>query len=414
MALFLAVSSVWGQNALRSYVTFLPAERIDSVWEYAATDVIPIIYRVNLHHLVRNAQLDTLAAVIDSVRADSSVRFRYVYVGGSASPEGPVWWNKDLGRYRAGELTRFLLRETTLGEREMRVENLMEDWGSVVRTLSRPDFRHPDWVDVGRVLDIIASEDDWVRRKQKIRRLDGSRTWWWLVHEVFPPLRNSRLVIVCEQQPLAMSVPALNVAAERVVEPSWPWPEYVPEAAPDFAPWPRKMIAVKTNLAFAAALVANVGVEVELWPHTSLDVPFYYSPYDISETWRIRLFGVQPELRWWPRRAGEGWFVGAHGTVMGFNVSVNDNGRYQDPNHALWGLGLGCGWAAHFGASRRWGIEMNVGGGFFRYQSRAYRNWHNGPKFRRDGTRTWWGPTRVGVTLTYQWRVPRKTRRGML
>ena len=50
--------------------------------------------------------------------------------------------------------------------------------------------------------------------------------------------------------------------------------------------------------------------------------------------------------------------------VAGFNVAINDKARYQDPNHALWGMGLSYGYAFSWGKDNRWGIEFNIGVGF--------------------------------------------------
>lgn len=126
------------------YVTFLPPLKADSVWEYAATDLVPVIYKVNLYKLFPTPQLDSIARTINLVRADSGMRFRYVYVGGSASPEGPVEWNRKLGHYRSAALERFLKQRTTLAPNELRVENLGEDWASVVRALQKSDFTPPN------------------------------------------------------------------------------------------------------------------------------------------------------------------------------------------------------------------------------------------------------------------------------
>lgn len=395
------------------YITYLPHESIDSVWEYAATAVVPIIYKVNLHHLVPNQQLDTIARIIDNVRDNPVTHFRYVYVGGSASPEGPVWWNKDLGRYRSGELVRFLLKSTTLKEEDMHVENLMEDWGSTVRTLKSERFSPPEWFDTQKVLGIIATESDWVKRKQKIRDIDKGRTWRWMVRTIFPAYRNSRLVIVCEKAPqFPISILPLSPADSLSAVISYPIrPLQLPVIMPEELPM--KFFAVKNNIAFDAALVANIGFEMELWPHTSIDIPFYYSPYDITETWRIRLLGIQPEFRYWSHEAGKGFFAGVHGTVMGFNVSLNTDGRYQDPNHAMWGLGIGGGWATHLDRKHHWGLEINAGFGFLSYQYRSYHNWYNGPQYGGIRKNTWWGPTRIGVTASYKWYRQRRTRRGI-
>lgn len=160
---------------------------------------------------------------------------------------------------------------------------------------------------------------------------------------------------------------------------------------------------------FAAALTANLGIEVELWRQWSLDIPVWYSPYNITSTRKLRLLATQPELRWWTKKAGEGHFFGLHTHVVGFNVAINDHGRYQDPNHALWGLGIGYGYSTTFGKGKRWGLEFNIGVGFAEYEYNIYRNEPNGPLIGK-GDGMYWGVTRAGITLSYRFYRPRKGR----
>ena len=171
------------------------------------------------------------------------------------------------------------------------------------------------------------------------------------------------------------------------------------------------MIAVKTNLLFVAALTANLGFEAELWPHWSIDLPVWYSPYDIASTRKLRLLAVPPEVRWWPGVVMNGHFIGLHTHVAGFNVAINDKARYQDPNHALWGMGLSYGYAFSWGKDNRWGIEFNIGVGFAEYDYDAYRNRRNGALFK-SGSDVYWGVTRAGVNLSYKWSFARRNKKN--
>lgn len=349
------------------------------------------IYRVNKYRLLPASTLDSLALYIDTHLPS----IRRVWVGGSASPEGPVWWNLQLGEYRADALSQWLLSHTQLPSSRLETESLGEDWQSVVVALEGSAFPHRD-----RILQIIATEPDWAQRKSLIRQIDGGHTWWQLVREVFPPIRNSRIHIQEYAPKLPLIVPPY------VPAPASPLPEVtiaavVPE--PMLHPTPTRALALKTNLIFAGALIANLGVEVQLHRHWSLDMPVYYSPYDITPTRKIRLLASQPEVRYWFNEAMRGLYVGAHATVSGFNVAINDHGRYQDPEHALWGVGLGLGWATHLDREHHWGLELNLGAGMARYRYDVFTNTPNGPLVRQ-GSDTWWGPTRAGLTISYQWR----------
>ncbi len=173
-----------------------------------------------------------------------------------------------------------------------------------------------------------------------------------------------------------------------------------------------RFYAVKTNLLFAAALCANLGFEVELWPRWSLDIPVWYSPYEISSSYKLRLLATQPEVRWWPKKAGEGHFIGLHAHVAGFDVALDDRERYQDPDHALWGMGLSYGYAMNLGKTKRWGLEFNIGVGFADYEYDVYLNQKNGPKIR-SGSATYFGITRAGVSVSYRWNRARKNSKWM-
>ena len=163
----------------------------------------------------------------------------------------------------------------------------------------------------------------------------------------------------------------------------------------------------KRQLLFDAALVANLGIEISPCTHWSLDIPVWYSPYNITSRRNIRLLAVQPEIRWWPEEALRGHFIGLHTHVAGFNIALDDYARYQDPNHALWGLGLSYGYALPLGRAQRWGLEFTIGAGFAKYRYDAYRNRENGQKFA-SGSDCYWGITRAGITLSYKWDLSRK------
>ena len=386
------------------YVTFLPGDKLDSVLVYANTDLVPVIYKVNKYDLKGSPQLDSIVNLINQIKSDSRVELAYVWVGGSASPEGPVAWNKKLGDYRSAALSNFLRSKTDLPDEQLRVENLGEDWYSVTRTLEKIDFPNKE-----KILDIIDSEPDWNSRKNKIRAIDNGQTWRRLVREIFPVFRNSRMVIVCSADGLKYrthkSVPLVLQVPDTVCPMlSIPMIETKLRRQPENRFW-----SVKTNTLFLAALVANVGVEVELWKKWSLDVPVWYSPYNITSTRKIRLMAVQPEIRHWLKKAGEGHFFGLHTHVAGFNVAINDNGRYQDPNHALWGMGLSYGYATHISKNKRWSLEFNLGVGFAEYDYDAYRNWANGPKVR-SGSDWYWSIKRAGISISYKWYKERKNK----
>lgn len=380
-------------------VTFLPEEKLDSLLDYAETDLVPIIFkRDKTDLLLPNTALDSVVEICNRVLADPDLTPAYIWIGGSASPEGPYDHNVWLGKTRASRLYDYLKSHTAVPDSMIRIENLTEDWNTPLRLIERGDFPNKE-----KVLEIYRTEPDILVRKKKIMAIDGGKTWEYLIDNQFRPARNARIVIVCSYPAWSFSIPPLTngTAAQTPLMPA-AMPVLPPRGRYDF-------VALKTNVAALGLLVANLGVEFSFARQLSLDVPVYYSPYDITEHFRVRILGIQPELRYWFKkgRPGDGHFLGLNGTVAGFNVSFPGNDRrYQDPERALWGVGISYGYALNFGKDKRWGLEFNIGAGYFNYRYDTFVNRYNGPLLRTSGVCHHWGITRVGISLTYKWWRP--------
>ncbi len=379
-------------------------KQADSILVVVGRFLTPVIFDVNRYRIRTTPQLKD---AIDSILKSPKTLAR-IWIKGSASPEGSSEWNRKLGQYRSEALADYIVRETGLDYSLFHICNLGEDWKLLEEALEkRPDFPNRE-----RIQAILSEEQDNEIRKQKIGKLDGGKTWRRLIDELFPPLRNARMAIVSaypKQLPIASGI----TREMRPVVPMLPC-DLLPKTIPTTVSKPKDSkwsIAIKNNLLFDLLLVANLGLEVSPWTHWSFDIPVWYSPYDISSTRNIRLLAVQPEIRWWSKKAMVGHFVGLHTHVAGFNIALNDDTRYQDPNHALWGLGLSYGYALSLGKSKHWGLEFTIGAGFARYQYDAYRNENNGQKFK-SGSGCYWGITRAGVTLSYKWILSKKNRKN--
>jgi len=385
-------------------VTFLRPEQLDSVLDYAETDLVPIIFKRDKTDLIfPNARLDSIVGVVNRILDDRDAGLSYVWIGGSASPEGPEEHNIWLGKTRAKRLYDYLKAHTSLPDSLIRVENLMADWQTPLRLIRQQDFPHKD-----RVLEIWKTQPDRRKRKLEIMDIDNGATWEYLIDKAFRPARNARMVIVCAVKDSTVMVPRLrHVAGALEYTPVRLQPGPVKAVAPAYR---GQFVAVKTNLAALGLLVANLGVEFSFGHGFSFDLPFYYSPYDITSKFRVRILGTQPELRYWLRRdwPGDGHFFGLNGTVAGFNVSFPGTYRFQDPERALWGVGLSYGYAVSLGSGRHWGLEFNIGAGYMNYHLDTFDNVHNG-KLIHTGKKDYWGITRVGLSLTYKFRYRKQS-----
>jgi len=383
-------------------VTFLRPWQLDSVLNYAGTELVPIIFKRDRTDLILpNTRLDSIVGVINRILVDKDAGLSYVWIGGSASPEGSEAHNVWLGKTRAKRLYDYLKAHTSLPDSLIRVENLMEDWHTPFRLIQQQDFPHKE-----RVLNIWVNQPDSRKRKREIMAIDNGVTWKYLIDSVFSPARNARMVIVCAAKDSMVTYHRYNVPLQlsSYISAIDSIPPHIRVATPVSR---GRFVAVKTNLAALGLLVANFGVEFSFGHGFSLDLPFYYSPYDITSKFRVRLLGIQPELRYWFKRdwPGIGHFIGLNGTVAGFDISFPGTDRFQDPEHALWGVGLSYGYALNFGVGKHWVLEFNIGAGYMNYHLDTFENVYNG-RLMHTGKKSYWGITRVGLSLTYKfwWR----------
>lgn len=156
--------------------------------------------------------------------------------------------------------------------------------------------------------------------------------------------------------------------------------------------------AVKTNIACYAGAVANIGAEVQLHPHVTLDMPVSMSFWDMERAHGLRLVLFQPEARYWFGHAGSGHFIGLHAHVAGFNIQWDDR-RYQSAGRPLLGGGVSYGYSLRI--SDHWNFEFNLGAGYANMKYDRFYNIDNGAQ-SGGGEYDYWGITRLGLSLVYK------------
>ncbi|MBS1365329.1 MAG: DUF3575 domain-containing protein [Alistipes sp.] len=157
--------------------------------------------------------------------------------------------------------------------------------------------------------------------------------------------------------------------------------------------------AVKTNVAYLAATVANLGVEYSFGDRYSVDLPVIYSPYTVARDYRLCFLAVQPEFRYWLKKPMEGHFFGVHLHIGAFNIAVDDRNRYQSPD-GFYGAGLSYGYMLPF--ARHWAAEFTIGAGYVRTKYDVYYNIPNGARFEKGVPYNYWGLTKAGISLVYR------------
>ena len=406
-------------------------------------------YRDNATFLVR---VDSISKII---KDNPNLEIVSLEICGSASPEGPAAFNRRLSNARMMALDSYLRKHIEIPDSVIVYNDQYIAWEYLAQLLAE-DAEPVVLKD--EVLAIIEQGDiggyDSRGRKQDgrinaIQALDNCATWDLLNELYFDQMRNAWfiIVVVCHAESELAVVPVVEPAPEpitglvvepesvveticepeQVVEPEpeleqvvEPTEEPVDEVVEEPVAEPIVesvsesqifMMSVKSNALEVAALIANLGVEFRLSPRLSLDVLGHYSPYNyFNQARKIRLFAIQPEVRyWWGEALVRGHFVGLHVPVAGFNIQLNDRYRFQDPNRAMWGVGVSYGYAMPLGDSGKWGVEFTVGVGYMNIKYDVYEGVHNG-KYVRSGTNNYFGPTRLGVDFSYRIEAQRKNR----
>ncbi|MFD2552362.1 DUF3575 domain-containing protein [Bizionia sediminis] len=153
---------------------------------------------------------------------------------------------------------------------------------------------------------------------------------------------------------------------------------------------------LKFNVASAALLIPNVGIEIAVSKHSSVQLDVLASFWDSFNGKPLQIIQVFPEYRYYFQAERQGFFLGAHvGFGMftmqkpGFAVIydqyqdpstyTNPDGSYQSGRATFYGLTAG--FKKRF--SSRWGLELFLGAGLAQSNYKGYN------KFQRtDVTET--------------------------
>ena len=388
-------------------------------------DSVRIYYRAGYRYVEpgfrdNRAALDRLVRYIGEAR--SAGRLERISIRSYASPDGANRANELLSERRADSLSSWIVRHSSVSASLIDRQAAGIAWDELRAQVAASGMPYRD-----EVLDVLDNTPVWIfdernrvvgGRKQRLMDLRGGEPYRYMLREFFPDLRSSVVVTLyfrseetpeSTQPPAVVPSPAEEPAGERssesepataiVPEPEQPVvtePQVVKPVQPDA---PRYRWAVKTNVAYLAATVANLGIEYGFGRHYSVDLPVIYSPYTVARSYRLRFLAVQPEFRYWLGSPMRGHFFGAHLNIGAFNISVDKKNRYQSPD-GFYGVGLSYGYALPF--ARHWGAEFTVGAGYVHTKYDTYYNIPNGARYEKGTPYNYWGLTKVGVNLVYR------------
>ncbi len=410
-------------------------ELTDSVFYNISTKVI---FPVNKYVIPKNSEFRRrLQEELDVYMSDTSIVLDQVFIRGAASPEGPLPWNKFLANRRAKAITDIITEDRNMHLLEpFKVKLVDEDYFHLLLLLKERGDKEYDIV--ADLVNRYAGGDQ-QRLKEKMMQYDGGRLWRRLLRDYFPQMRAARMVLVFRKMK-RLEWNALPLELRGEVVPMELEPEPMPEE-PAVLPR-RELLSVKTNLLFDALATPNLAIEYyPMHGHftfgASIDFPWWQN-YNSHRYWQIRNY--QLEARYYFRSgdvrqvgygrgpAFRGWYLQAYAHAGLYNICFDEDSGYE--GEAV-GAGIGAGYVMPLGKKGRWRLEFNLQVGYMAtwydpYQwlcpvdpsedrELYYYKWTGKPEdFKtRQHFFTWLGPTRVGITLTYDLLYRKRTKRGV-
>lgn len=371
-----------------------------------SSDVIDPSYSDNA------ARIKETIDFLKSIREDETVNLIEVSFCGAASPEGSDQLNRRLARGRLIALERLVRKEVDIPDSLIKRNDSYIPWENLKSQIEASELECKN-----EVIAILEEESKLVNYHQpnthidnrivKIRQLKDGKVWEQMQNHFFEPMRNASAVFIT----VKTEMPSVEPTVAPTVVPETVLAEEV--LVPEVKGWSSKM-HIKTNVIGLGMGIANIAAEIDLAPHWSIAVPFYYSGgYDyFKPTVKFRCIVVQPEARFYVK-GNDGFYLGAHLGLGWYNFALDGEFRIQDykGRTPAYGGGLGLGYALNFKKNPRWGMEFSIGGGAYKTKYDMFYNEINGP-YAKHGVEGWYyGVDNASISFTYSFNLKKEGRR---
>lgn len=415
-----------------------------------------VVFKVSSYDTYTNDTLLHLLKkeIFPRIKQDS-LRLRRIIVRGAASPEGPVPNNRMLVRRRAETLTSFLRAHLSVPvhEENLSTEVVTEDYGLLLVMMERAG--DPAAGIVRSLCEKHVPRYEYTILKNKLKLLQGGTLWRHLLKDYFPELRAARVVLVFDKpevpaQPEKTETPEITEIPETP-EVDVPVDVNVDVNVPVRVPR-RELLSVKTNLLLYGFYLPGgynrwcpiPNVALEYYPKhghftygASIDFPWWRSYYEYK-FFQVRNY--QLEARYYFRSgdirkripgqgaAFRGWYLQGYFGAGLFNICFDKDSGYEGE---YLGGGIGAGYVLPLTKKGHWRLEFQLQAGvvYGKYDPYQWENLINPAVhdklyyYRWTGAAedfklrqyrfSWIGPTRVGITLTYDLLYKRVKKKGV-
>lgn len=378
---------------------------------------------VLVHFRVSHTELDT--AYMDNANSlghartiinnydnpDSDLQLTGVTVVGAASPEGSVRFNEWLSHRRAERIFDYIDSQVALPDSLTSFSFVGRDWQGL-RTLVEADPNVPYRDDVLSALDDViricnSGETENQRNLERIKALHNGIPYRYMLRNLFPTLRASKLMLTFSRRYPLIPVPNFDdnlPCLSDIILPST-----LPAEFPDH-PKPFYM-ALKSNLISDALAIPHIGAEFYLGKNLSVVGNWWYGWWDVNRLHRWwRSYGGDLALRWWFGKAAHnkpltGHHIGIYGGAVTYDFEWGGTGYMGGlPHRTLWDR---CNWfcGVEYGYSlpiaRRFNLDFTLGLGYIGGKYIVYDPYKKWYIYRETRNINRFAPTKLEVSLTW-------------
>lgn len=412
-----------------------------------------VVFKINRYDVFTNDSLLRLleSEIIPRINKDS-LRLRRLIVRGASSPDGPVPNNRMLGRRRTETLTSFLRARLSVpvDEQNFSAEVVTEDYRLLLVMMQRAG--DPAVGIVRSLCDRHLPRYEYTILKNKLKQLQGGILWRHLLKDYFPELRAARMVLVFEK-------PTPNPSQrEGEITPEIPEIPENPEIPEDNCQLStvkvprREVLSIKTNMLLYGFYLPGgynrwcpiPNIAVEYYPMrghftygASIDFPWWQS-YNKFKFFEVRNY--QLDARYYFRSgdidrripgdgaAFRGWYLQGYINAGLFNICFDKDTGYEGE---YLGAGVGAGYVLPLTRKGHWKLEFSLQAGFvygiydpYQFENLVNPDYHDKRYYYRWSGKaddfvarqyrfSWIGPTRVGITLSYDLLYLRWKKKGV-
>lgn len=433
------------------------AFEVDSIFFERA---LTIVFPVNKTTIdANNAELQHFIRYAVPILHSDTARHARIRMRSAASPEGSYANNKRLGQGRRDALLR-IMEEHGVLPTELQADVVDEEYKLLAFMMRQAQDPDAAWVSQ----QVSRNLGNPPVLKKILQNRDGGKLWSRLLKEYFPQLRATRFVIIfpenpidtLKEEPIIEETKPIDLLHEEkdslLIEPL----DTVVLQAKDEREVRREIFAIKTNLLEWGAYVPQYGwcpipnAEVEYYPRSghwtlggTFDCPWWIGNTTNHKYFELRNYQIY--TRYYLRNSNRSYMdqnltVPAQGEAAYRGLYLQAYGQaflYQIGFSATkgWigegaGGGLGLGYVLPLSRDGHWRLDFGIQLGVFvtKYDPFVYgcpvENVKDGLYYydyvgdadqfkKRQYSLTWMGPTRVGVSISYDLWYRKNHRKGI-